>query len=64
MTSLLAAISLRWRKWLRFIAWTVVIASILASLPSLFGFFVEILGWFSGLFHRSDDLWKECPWCL
>jgi hypothetical protein len=35
-----------------------------ACLPSLFGFFVQALVWFYGLFHRSDDLWKECPSCF
>ena len=64
MTSPFVAISLRWRNLLRFVAWAAFIVAVLASLPSLLGFFLQALSWFSGLFHRSDDLWKECPWCL
>jgi hypothetical protein len=64
MKRLFAMISPRWRKLFRFAAWGVFIVLVLACLPSLFGFFVQALVWFSGLFHRSDDLWKECPWCF
>ncbi len=64
MMPLLFTISPRWRTLLRFAAWGALIVAVLASLPSLFGFFVQALGWFSGLFHRPDDLWKECPWCF
>lgn len=64
MKDLFATESLRWRSLLRFVAWGALIVVVLASLPSLFGFFFQVLGWFSGLFHRSDDLWKECPWCF
>ncbi len=64
MKQLFATESLRWQNLLRFVAWGAFIVVVLASLPSLFGFLVQALGWFSGLFHRSDDLWKECPWCF
>lgn len=63
MTSLVT-ISRAWRRLLRFAAWAGLIVLVLASMPSLFGLFVRVLSWFSGLFHRSDDLWKECPWCF
>lgn len=64
MTSLFVTISRGWRSLLRFAAWAGLIVLVLASMPSLFGLLVHVLSWFSGLFHRSDDLWKECSWCF
>jgi hypothetical protein len=64
MTALFVAISLRWRKWLDAAACIVLVLTVLASLPFLLGFLVQALGWLCGLFHRPDDLWKECPWCF
>lgn len=64
MTSLLVTTSGRWRNLLRFAAWAALIVLFLASLPSCSASFGQTLGWFSGLFRRSNDLWKECPWCF
>ena len=64
MTPFLVAISLRWRKCLDAAATILLVLIVLASLPFLLGFFVPALGWLCGLFHRPDDLWKECPWCF
>lgn len=61
MMSLFVAISFRWRNLVRFAAWAI---AVLASWPSRFGFLARAAVWFSGLFHRPDDLWKECLSCF
>lgn len=64
MTPLFAVISTRWRRWRDAAACTGLVLAVLASLPFLLGFFMHALGWLCELFHRPNDLWKECPWCF
>lgn len=64
MTALFSTVALRWRKWLDAAAFIALILVALASMPFLVGFFMHGLSWLCELFHRPDDLWKECPWCF
>ena len=64
MSTLFVLVSLPWRTLLRVSAWIAFIVAVLAISPFVFRLFLYALGWFAGLFHRPDDLWKECPWCF
>lgn len=64
MTALFAVIALRWRRWLDATFFTSFVLAALASLPFLLGALLYALSWLCELFHRSNDLWKECPRCF
>lgn len=64
MTALFSAIALRWRKWLDATFFAGLVLAALVSLPFLLGFLLYALSWLCELFHRSNDLWRECPWCF
>ena len=55
-------LSLRSRKWLRVLSWTILIVLILTSLPFLVEFLIRLADSMPNLLPQPSRLWEVSPW--